>query len=49
MIKMVAVFRRRQGMSFEAFGRHYETTHVPLIKTLMGDDICLYLGDDVHL
>jgi len=43
MIKMIAVLNRKPGLSFEEFRRHYETSHVPLVKGLMGDNLLQYV------
>lgn len=47
MIKMMAIVRRKNGMSFEDFRRHYETRHVPLVKGLMGDNLTRYIRNYV--
>jgi uncharacterized protein (TIGR02118 family) len=36
MIKSVVIFRRRPGMSVEAFGRHWQAEHAPLVCRLPG-------------
>ncbi len=36
MIKSVVIFRRRQGMSVEDFGRYWQTGHAPLVCRLPG-------------
>jgi len=43
MIKMMALLFRKPGMSVEDFRDHYETRHVPLVKSLMGDDLVRYV------
>jgi uncharacterized protein (TIGR02118 family) len=43
MIKFVAVLYRKPGMSVEDFRHHYESSHAPLIKRLMGDDLLGYI------
>ncbi len=43
MIKMIAVLKRKQGMSFEDFKKHYETSHVPLVSSFMGNHLKAYV------
>lgn len=43
MAKMIAILSRKPGMSFEDFRHHYETSHVPLVKRLMGADLTDYV------
>lgn len=47
MPKMIAVLRRKKGMSFEEFRTYYETRHVPLVKGIMGDDLQAYIRNYV--
>ena len=48
MLKMIAVLKRKSGMSFEEFRTYYETRHVPLVKTLMGDNLTAYIRNYVN-
>ena len=43
MIKFVALLYRKPGMTREEFRRHYDTSHVPLVKGLMGDNLMHYI------
>lgn len=43
MVKMIAILRRKPGMSFEDFKKHYETSHVPLVSGFMGDHLKAYV------
>ena len=47
MLKMIAVLKRRPGMSFEAFQTYYETRHVPLVKSIMRDNLQAYIRNYV--
>lgn len=40
---MIAILNRLPGMSFDSFKEHYETSHVPLVKNLMGDNLRHYI------
>jgi uncharacterized protein (TIGR02118 family) len=40
---MIAILSRRPDISFETFRHHYETSHVPLVKALMGDSLSAYV------
>lgn len=42
-MKMIAILSRRADISFDQFRHHYETSHVPLVKRLMGDDLLHYV------
>lgn len=35
MIKLVALFKRKAGMSMDEFSQYYENNHVPLVKKYM--------------
>lgn len=43
MIKMIAILKRRPGMSFADFKKHYETSHVPLVSGMMGKHLKAYV------
>ena len=43
MIKMVAILKRKPGLSFEEFKKHYETSHVPLVSGFMGKHLKAYV------
>lgn len=43
MVKMIAILRRKPGMSFADFKKHYETSHVPLVSGIMGDYLKAYV------
>ena len=43
MYKMVCVLYRKPGMTHEEFRRHYDTSHAPLVKSLMGDNLLRYV------
>jgi uncharacterized protein (TIGR02118 family) len=47
MPKMIAVLKRKPGMSFEEFRTYYETRHVPLVKRIMGDNLEAYIRNYV--
>ena len=47
MKKMIAVLKRKPGMSFEDFRTYYDTRHVPLVKGLMGDNLINYVRNYV--
>lgn len=43
MIKMIAVLKRKPGMSFADFKKHYEASHVPLVSKIMGHHLKAYV------
>jgi uncharacterized protein (TIGR02118 family) len=47
MLKMIAVLKRKPGMSFDEFRTYYETRHVPLVKSLMKDNLAAYIRNYV--
>ena len=47
MKKMIAVLKRKPGMTFEEFTTYYDTRHVPLVKGLMGDNLVHYIRNFV--
>lgn len=43
MIKMIAILKRKPGMTMEEFKRHYDTSHVPLVSGIMGKYLKAYV------
>lgn len=43
MVKLIAILKRKPGMSFEDFKKHYETSHVPLVSGMQGDLLKAYV------
>jgi len=48
MIKMIAVCYRKPGLTREQFRHHYDTQHVPLVKSLMGENLTRYVRNYVN-
>lgn len=48
MIKVMAVLKRKEGISREEFIRYWRTTHIPMVKTLPGirKFVCNVVVDD---
>jgi uncharacterized protein (TIGR02118 family) len=42
MLKMIALLKKRAGMSREAFRAHYEGNHAPLIRAQQGPNMLEY-------
>jgi uncharacterized protein (TIGR02118 family) len=47
MIKMIAVCYRNPELTREEFRHHYDTQHVPLVKSLMGGNLTRYVRNYV--
>lgn len=48
MIKVMAVLKRKEGMTREEFIHYWRTTHIPMVKTLPGirKFVCNVVVDD---